>query len=156
MDHFDWGLPVAIELNVAGIGAITFLIAVIIDLTGSKKLTSFRLTGAIIAPCLAILSVILLVLDLSRPKRFWEMILERGESNGIASAPYMFNSGPTTSWGTWILILFIIISLIYMIISLITKIISRGEIARKVVGVVGLLFCILLILYIAMLTSALL
>ena len=158
MEHFDWGLPVAIDLFAAGMGAAAFMVAVIADLAGSKKFTSIRLTGAIIAPWPAILGVLLLVVDLGRPLRFWEMILKRGAGVGIApglEAPYlMFNPGSAMSWGTWILSLFVIISLIYLVISIIAIPFSWGEIATKVVGIIGLPFALLVTTYTGVLISA--
>ena len=158
MEHFDWGLPVAIDLFAAGMGAAAFMVAVMADLAGSKKFTSIRLTGAIIAPWPAILGVLLLVVDLGRPLRFWEMILKRGAGVGIApglEAPYlMFNPGSAMSWGTWILSLFVIISLIYLVISIIAIPFSWGEIATKVVGIIGLPFALLVTTYTGVLISA--
>ena len=123
MEHFDWGLPVAIDLFAAGMGAAAFLVAVMADLAGSKKFTSIRLTGAIIAPWPALLGVLFLIVDLGRPFRFWEMLFKRQVGYGAipsVAPPYlMFNPGSAMSWGTWILTLFVIIALIYLIISIV-------------------------------------
>lgn len=158
MEHFDWGLPVAIDLFAAGMGAAAFLVAVMADLAGSKKFTSIRLTGAIIAPWPAILGVLLLVVDLGRPLRFWEMLFKRGEGVGLApglEAPYlMFNPGSAMSWGTWILSIFVIISLIYLVVSIIAIPFSWGEIATKIVGIIGLPFALLVTAYTGVLISA--
>lgn len=158
MEHFDWGLPVAIDLFAAGMGAAAFLVAVMADFAGSKKFTSIRLTGAIIAPWPAILGVLLLIVDLGRPLRFWEMILKRGVGYGIAPSlapPYlMFNPGSAMSWGTWILSLFVIISLIYLIVSIIAIPFSRGGIVTKTIGIIGLPFALLVTTYTGVLISA--
>lgn len=154
MVHHDWGLPVAIDLFAAGMGAAAFLVAVMADLAGSKKFTSIRLTGAIIAPWPAILGVLLLVVDLGRPLRFWEMILKRGDGLSIAPPYLMFNPGSAMSWGTWILTLFVIISLIYLIVSIIAIPFSWGEIATKTIGIIGLPFALLVTTYTGVLISA--
>lgn len=154
MVHYDWGLPVAIDLFAAGMGAAAFMVAVMADLAGSKKFTSIRLTGAIIAPWPAILGVLLLVVDLGRPLRFWEMILKRGEGLSITPPYLMFNPGSAMSWGTWILSLFIIISLIYLVVSIIAIPFSWGEIATKIVGIIGLPFALLVTAYTGVLISA--
>ena len=154
MVHHDWGLPVAIDLFAAGMGAAAFLVAVMADLAGSKKFTSIRLTGAIIAPWPAILGVLLLVVDLGRPLRFWEMILKRGEGLSITPPYLMFNSGSAMSWGTWILTLFVIISLIYLIVSIIAIPFSWGEVATKTIGIIGLPFALLVTTYTGVLISA--
>lgn len=154
MVHHDWGLPVAIDLFAAGMGAAAFLVAVMADLAGSKKFTSIRLTGAIIAPWPAILGVLLLVVDLGRPLRFWEMILKRGEGLSIAPPYLMFNPGSAMSWGTWILTLFVIISLIYLIVSIIAIPFSWGEVATKTIGIIGIPFALLVTTYTGVLISA--
>ena len=154
MVHHDWGLPVAIDLFAAGMGAAAFMVAVMADLAGSKKFTSIRLTGAIIAPWPAILGVLLLVVDLGRPLRFWEMILKRGEGLSITPPYIMFNPGSAMSWGTWILTLFVIISLIYLIVSIIAIPFSWGEIATKTIGIIGLPFALLVTTYTGVLISA--
>lgn len=154
MVHYDWGLPVAIDLFAAGMGAAAFMVAVMADLAGSKKFTSIRLTGAIIAPWPAILGVLLLVVDLGKPFRFWEMLLKRGEGLSIAPPYLMFNPGSAMSWGTWILTLFVIISLIYLIVSIIAIPFSWGEIATKTIGIIGLPFALLVTTYTGVLISA--
>jgi polysulfide reductase chain C len=154
MVHHDWGLPVAIDLFAAGMGAAAFMVAVMADLAGSKKFTSIRLTGAIIAPWPAILGVLLLVVDLGQPLRFWEMILKRGEGLSIIPPFIMFNHGSAMSWGTWILTLFVIISLIYLVVSIIAIPFSWGEIATKAVGIIGLPFALLVTTYTGVLISA--
>ena len=154
MEHLDWGLPVAIDLFAAGMGAAAFLVAVMADLAGSKKFTSIRLTGAIIAPWPAILGVLLLVVDLGKPLRFWEMILKRGDGLSIVPPFLMFNPGSAMSWGTWILSLFVIISLIYLIISIIAIPFSWGGIATKTIGIIGLPFALLVTTYTGVLISA--
>jgi polysulfide reductase chain C len=121
-------------------GAAAFLVAVMADLAGSKKFTSIRLTGAIIAPWPAILGVLLLVVDLGQPLRFWRML--------------GFYPTSAMSWGTWILTIFVIIALIYLIVSIIAIPFSWGEIATKTIGIIGLPFALLVTTYTGVLISA--
>lgn len=153
MEYYNWGLPVAIDLFAAGMGAAAFIVAVMADLAGAKKYTRIRLTGAFIAPWPVILGVLLLVVDLGNPHRFWEMILRRGEGLSLAPPYLMFNIGSTMSWGTWILSLFVIISLVYLIVCIISIPFSWGKIATKTVGLIGLPFALLVTTYTGVLIS---
>lgn len=154
MEHINWGLPVALDLFLAGLGAAAFLVAVMADLAGSKRYTSIRLAGAFIAPWPVILGVLLLVIDLGNPQRFWEMILKRGEGLSLEAPYIMFNPGSTMSWGTWLLSIFIIISLVYLVVSIISIPFSWGELLTKVVGIIGLPFALLVTTYTGVLISA--
>lgn len=102
MEHYNWGIPVAIDLFAAALGAAIFMVAVVADLAGGRKYRRISITGALIAPWPAILGVLLLVVDLGKPWRFWEMILRRShETLGVESL--MFKIGSTMSIGTWLL-----------------------------------------------------
>lgn len=154
MAHINWGLPVALDLFAAGMGAAAFLVAVTADLAGSKRYTSVRLTGAFIAPWPVLLGVLLLVVDLGNPQRFWEMVLRRGAGLRLEAPYLMLNPGSTMSWGTWILSLFVIISLVYLIVCIISIPFSWGEALTKVVGIIGLPFALLVTTYTGVLISA--
>ena len=104
--------------------------------------------GAIIAPWPAILGVLLLVVDLGRPLRFWEMILRRGEGF------LMFNPGSVMSWGVWFLTIFIILALIYLVVSILSWPFAWGAAAKKIIGVIGLPFALLVTVYTGVLISA--
>ena len=97
MEHYNWGLPIAIDLFTAGMGAAAFMVAVVADLKSNKKFDSVRFTGAIIAPWPVILGVLLLIVDLGKPLRFWEMMLRRGEGLSLEAPYLMFNGGSTMS-----------------------------------------------------------
>ena len=153
MVHFDWGLPLAIDLFAAALGAAAFMIAVAAHLAGGRKYRKISTAGALIAPWPAILGVILLVVDLGRPLRFWEMMLRRShETLGIEAI--MFKFGSTMSLGTWILTLFIIGSLVYLISALLAFPFKWAQTLQKVVGVLGIPFALLVIAYTGVLLSA--
>jgi polysulfide reductase chain C len=130
------------------------MVAVVAGLTGNKKYGSVRLTGAIIAPWPAILGVLLLVLDLGNPQRFWEMILRRGHGLSLAPPYLMFNPGSVMSWGVWILTIFVILSLIYLVVVVLTVPFSWGEGIAKAVGLICLPFALLVATYTGVLISA--
>ncbi len=153
MEHYDWGLPLAIDLFAAGLGAAIFMVAVAANLAGGRRYRRISTTGAIIAPWPVILGVLLLVVDLGRPLRFWEMMLRRShETLGIESI--MFKIGSTMSIGTWLLILFVLGSLLYLVIAILAFPFKWAEKLQKVIGVIGLPIALLVTIYTGVLLSA--
>ena len=59
MEHLNWGLPVALDLFLAGMGAAAFMLAVMADFAGGRRYRSVSITGAAIAPWPVILGVLL-------------------------------------------------------------------------------------------------
>jgi len=153
MEHLNWGIPVAVYLFAAGMSGAAFFVAVMADLAGGKKYASVRLAGAFIAPWPVIIGVLFLVVDLGSPLRFWEMLLKRGAGLSLASPYLMFNFDSVMSWGTWLLTLFTIISLVYLVVCIISIPFSWGNILTKVVGVIGLPFALLVAVYTGVLLS---
>jgi formate-dependent nitrite reductase membrane component NrfD len=147
MEH-NWGIPVALDLFFAGLGAGAFMLAVVAQLAGDRKYRAVNIAGALIAPFPAILGVLLLVVDLGRPLRFWEMILRRGE--GVL----MFNPNSIMSIGTWVLTGFIILSLLYLVVVLFTIPFKWGPFVRGLMGLAGLPFAIMVATYTGVLLSA--
>lgn len=153
MEHYDWGLLLAIDLFAAGLGAAIFMVAVAANLAGGRRYRRISTTGALIAPWPVILGVLLIVVDLGKPLRFWEMMLRRShETLGIESI--MFNAGSTMSLGTWLLILFVLGSLVYMVVALLAWPFKWAEKLQKVLGVIGLPIALLVTIYTGVLLSA--
>ena len=113
--HFDWGLPVAIDLFAAALGAGAFMLAAVADLAGGRKYRTTSFVGALIAPWPAIAGVLLLVIDLGHPFRFWEMLLKASPEGGIEAPYLMFSASSTMSIGTWVLTVFVWMSLAYIV-----------------------------------------
>lgn len=156
MHHYNWGLPLAIDLFAAGMGAAALMVAVMADLAGKgKKYDDIRLAGALVAPWPAILGVLLLVVDLGRPWLFWEMILRRSHTGSGLEFPYlMLNPDAAMSWGTWIVTLFVIFSLVYLVANIIAIPFPWGPVLTKAVGIVCLPFAILTATYPGVLIAA--
>jgi polysulfide reductase chain C len=146
--HVNWGIPVAFDLFFAGLGAGAFILAVVAQLAGDRKNRAISLTGAIIAPWPVILGVLLLVVDLGKPLRFWEMLLRVGDGF------LMFNPGSVMSIGTWLLTIFVILSLVYLLVTVLTIPFNVGATARSIVGLIGLPFAILVATYTGVLLAA--
>jgi polysulfide reductase chain C len=155
MEHFNWGLPVAIDLFAAGMGAAACMVAVIADWAGKgKKYNEVRLAGALVAPWPAIVGVLLLVVDLGQPLRFWEMILRRGEGFSLDFPYLMFNPGSAMSWGTWVLTLFVITSLLNLAANIVAIPFPWGWRLTRITGAVTLPFAIFTATYTGVLISA--
>ena len=153
MEQYDWGLPLAINLFAAGLGAAMYMVAVAANLAGGRKYRRISTTGALIAPWPVILGVILLIVDLGKPGRFWEMMLRRShETLGIEGI--MFNASSTMSLGTWILILFVLGSLLYMVVAVLAWPFKWAEKLQKVLGVIGLPIALAVTIYTGVLLSA--
>ena len=54
MHSHVWGLPVALDLFFAGLGAGLFLVAVMADLFASDRYNGVRRVGGVLAPCTAV------------------------------------------------------------------------------------------------------
>lgn len=92
MEELNWSWPIPIYLWAAGVGGGAFFTAFIIDrLTGGQNRTLLKLATWIGAP-LVIIGVMLLLVDLGQPLRFWHLFLK-------------FDVMTPMSLGTWILTL---------------------------------------------------
>jgi len=129
------------------------MVAVVADLAGGRKYRRINTAGALIAPWPVLLGVLLLVADLGKPWRFWEMLLKRShETLGIESL--MFKIGSTMSSGTWLLTIFVLGSLLYLVIALLAYPFKWAATLKKVLGVIGLPFALLVTIYTGILISA--
>lgn len=145
-----WGLPVALDLFFAGLGAGLFLVAVMADLFGGERYEGVRRVGGILAPWPVILGVLLLVVDLGNPLRFYEFVLKSDISFPLLN----YSPSSVMSTGTWLLVFFVSISLGYFVLSLIRWPFAWDEKLRKAVGVVGLPFALLVTIYTGVLIAA--
>ncbi len=148
--HHVWGLPVALDLFFAGLGAGLFLVAVMADLFGGERYEGVRRVGGILAPWPVILGVLLLVVDLGNPLRFYEFVLKSDISFPLLN----YSPSSVMSTGTWLLVFFVSISLGYFVLSLIRWPFAWDEKLRKAVGVVGLPFALLVTIYTGVLIAA--
>jgi polysulfide reductase chain C len=148
MEHMNWGVPVAFDLFLAGFGAGAFLLAVIAELAGGKRYQKITRVGAFIAPWPVLLGVLLLVVDLGNPLRFWEFLIRRGPGF------IMFNPGSVMSVGVWLLTVFVILSLIYLLLDLFGWAVGGADKLKKIVGIIGLPFALLVTVYTGVLLAA--
>jgi formate-dependent nitrite reductase membrane component NrfD len=129
---------------------------VAVDYAGHRKYQTVSLVGAFVAPWPAIAGVLLLVIDLGQPFRFWGMMARRsGDGSLWLESPFiMFNPGLTMSYGTWFLSAFICVSLAYIGASLVAYPFPWGGIIKKLVGAVGVPLALLVMIYTGVLLAA--
>lgn len=99
----QWGLQayLAWYFLLTGLSAGSFVISAFAYLLGKKELKPLGLIGAYLAPILLLAAPILLIIDAGKPLRFWYLFLN-------------VNPGSPLSWGTWLLTIYPIFSLIYL------------------------------------------
>jgi formate-dependent nitrite reductase membrane component NrfD len=95
-----WNWTVAVYLFVAGVSAGAFAVSVLAFFLGEKKYEEITRIGAYIAPFPLILGIGLLIYDLERPDLFWKLLTT-------------FQGHSVMSLGSWLLLIFSILSFIY-------------------------------------------
>lgn len=129
---FNWMIPLYFFLG--GISAGAYLISVYAAFWNSN-LKSLARPAAIIAPIALALGMGLLVLDLTQPFRFWRLMVT-------------FQPSSAASWGTWILSVFFLISVVYAFL------LRKGnEILAKKAGYLGLPFALVAATYTGLLLA---
>ena len=109
MSEHHWGWLVAIYLFLGGMGAGSFLIAAVVELTGGRYTTPYcptTMVGAGVSGPLILIGTVLLIFDLGAGLREPWRILN------------MFtNPSSVMTWGIWILSLFLPIAFLYGILE---------------------------------------
>lgn len=107
-----WGWLIALYFFVGGLAGGSYFLAALIDLVGRREDRPLAHVGYYIAfPCIAF-SGLLLSLDLTRPLRFWHMLLE---SNSYGP---MFKYWSPMSIGSWALLTFGVFSFVSFLSAL--------------------------------------
>ena len=109
----DWGWLIVFYFFFGGLAGGCYFLASLIDLVGRPEDRPLARLGYYIAfPCV-ILSTLLLILDLTRPLRFWHMLIE---SNTFRP---MFKFWSPMSVGAWALLIFGIFTLVSFLAALV-------------------------------------
>ena len=148
MEHVNWGIPVAFDLFLAGLGAGALLVATAADLFGGRRYEKITRTGAALAPLPVIVGVILLVLDLGQPGRFLEFLFRRGPGF------LMVNLNSVMSIGIWLLTIFVILSLVYAALVFLGWAFTWGKKARQGIGGIALVVSLVVTAYTGVLLAA--
>ena len=100
-----WNWSVAVYLFIAGVSAGAFTISAVAYFLGKEKYARIIRIGAYIAPFPVIVGILCLIYDLERPHLFWKLLVA-------------FQPGSVMWLGTWLLLLFSILSFIHFYIWL--------------------------------------
>ena len=120
-----WGAPIWFDLWLAGMAGGAYFAGFLADrLIGGGNRKLLRLATYLGIP-LAVIGVILLVVDLGQPIRFWHLLAE-------------FNLASAMSMGTWILLVWVGIAVIMAILWWAEQFLSE-EAARNLRSLTGLL-----------------
>lgn len=114
--HWDW--MVYLEMFIAGVAAGAYATATLLELFGRGRSPLARVAQLIPFP-LMVLAGLLLTVDLSRPERFWHMILQS------ETLRPMLKPWSPMSVGSWLVLLFPI----FTFVSFIDALIGRGVLA---------------------------
>lgn len=95
-----FGWTITFYFFVASLAAGLFAFATIVELFGLAKLQRLGRIAALTAPFMAGVVAITLMAELAQPARFWRVLVR-------------FNPTSPISWGTWILVLFGLLSALY-------------------------------------------
>lgn len=96
----EWGWLIVFYFFFGGLAGGSFFLAALIDLCGHREDRALARAGYyIVLPCLLV-SGLLLIVDLTRPDRFWHLLLQ---SHGLRP---MFKFWSPMSIGSWALLLF--------------------------------------------------
>jgi protein NrfD len=111
---FHWTWLVYLEIFVAGIAGGAYVAATILELTGRGGSRAARTAHLIAFPLMAIAGLLLIV-DLSRPERFWHMVVMNERL-----LP-MFKPWSPISIGTWLILLFSAFTFVSFVDALIAR-----------------------------------
>ena len=102
MHQIEWGLPVVIYLYFGGISAGLFVISAFLAYIRDEKLQKLAGAGALLSPVPLYIGLFMLMLDLERPLQFWRLFTTIEWTSPM-------------SVGSWLLVLFSIITTLHAI-----------------------------------------
>jgi len=133
-----WGAPIWFDLWLAGMAGGAYLVGFLVDrLSGGANKRLFRLATYLGIP-LAVIGVILLIVDLGVPIRFWRLLTE-------------FKLITAMSMGTWILLVWVFAAVIMAVLWWAERFLSE-EGARGLQRITGLLSWIALVFAVLLMT----
>lgn len=118
-----WDTYIYFEMFLGGIAAGAYLVAAILELLGRGRSAVARAAHLLTFPLMALVGLILIV-DLSRPERFWHMVVMSEQL-----LP-MFKTWSVMSMGTWLVLLFSGFSFV----SFVDAVLSQGRRERGLHG----------------------
>ncbi len=134
-----WGAPIWFDLWLAGMAGGAYLVGFLVDrLSGGANKRLFRLATYLGIP-LAVIGVILLIVDLGVPIRFWRLLTE-------------FKLITAMSMGTWILMAWVIIAFILVALWWAERFVSEKTLRNmqrltSLLAGINVVFAVLLMTY---------
>ena len=141
-----WGSPIWLYLWLAGMAGGAYLAAFLVDrFSGGQEKALLKLATLVGTP-LAIIGVLLLIVDLGVPLRFWRLMVH-------------FDFSSAMSMGTWILIVWVIAAVVMLVVWFGERFIPSGlravaHLASGVCSWVAAIFAVLLIAYTGVLLAS--
>jgi formate-dependent nitrite reductase membrane component NrfD len=159
MSKFTWGLPVAIYLFLGGMTSAAYAVGVLAELFSKGKRKNLARVGSYLVLVPIAIGLLLLVVDLGQPFRFWHLMFQ------LDPLRLIFQTGSVMSVGVWLLILFVGINgILYPAYWLaeekfgerlpIIRSLKGQEDNRKVIGYIGLPIAFLVSIYTGVLLAA--
>lgn len=148
MGKITWGLIIAFYLFLGGLAAASYYIGVTADLYSKGRFRNLAKTGAYLVLVPIGIGLLMLLLDLGQPLRFWHLLFQNGPLNyGL-----IFRSSSVMSFGVWLLIGFsLLCGMAYPLMWLAEdkKIpgLAGREGLRRLLGILGLPFALLVVVY---------
>jgi protein NrfD len=153
--HPEWQWLIVLYFFFGGLAAGCYFLAAVIDLLGRERDRPLARVGYLtVLPCLAI-SAVALIFDLSRPERFWHLLVE------VHTWRPLFQSWTPMNSGAWMLLAFSFFALLSAVAAAAEAgwLRRRGLLRLRPPGALGTVISIigaLLALYIASYEGALL
>ncbi|HEX6938581.1 MAG TPA: NrfD/PsrC family molybdoenzyme membrane anchor subunit [Longimicrobiales bacterium] len=122
-----WSWDIALYFFFGGMAGGAYFISSLLRLVGDAGDRRLSRIGYYLAFPLLIVSVLLLIKDLGRPGRFWHMVFQSER----LPAP-MFKWWSPISFGTWILVVFGVLSVVSFVYALVEGGVWRSPAARRV------------------------
>jgi len=117
-----WTICIPLYFYLTGLSAGTFILSTLSPVFGVKLFKPLMLPGAVIAFLLVLLAPVCLILDLYQPARFWHTLV-----------PEYFNRTSALSYGSWLLTLYVVASLIYIYFVFV-----KNDRATRILGTITL------------------
>ncbi|PKM80331.1 MAG: hypothetical protein CVU89_14030 [Firmicutes bacterium HGW-Firmicutes-14] len=154
MINEGWGLPVAIYLFLGGLAAAAYYIGVTADIVSKGRFSNLARLGSYIVVVPIALGLLMLLLDLGKPLKFWHLMIQNGPLNdGL-----IFRPSSAMSLGVWLLNGFsLFCGLVYPLLWLahdrkIPGIFGKDSF-RQLIGIMGLPFAVMVAVYTGVLLS---
>jgi polysulfide reductase chain C len=143
-----WELPVAVYLFLGGLAAAAYYIGVIADLVSKGRFRNIARAASYIVLVPISIGLVMLLLDLGQPSRFWHLMFQTGPLN----TGLIFRPSSVMSLGVWILIGFsLFCGVAYPLMWLAEDRKMPGlegrEGLRRLIGILGLPFAFLVAAY---------